>query len=151
VSGFPSNGALHRPCFAALQGDAEFRDGIDFQGIREKIGTGLGQGVRFRRIPCKSRLTRRYQAQNSLLSRLIESLKKFVDAQIASKGYGDVSEYFRSLLREAQAKEENARLQALLLEGLASDRIPLTDPFWADLKAEAAQLLNAQQSGKKNG
>jgi antitoxin ParD1/3/4 len=81
---------------------------------------------------------------------LPESLKKFVDAQLASKGYGNVSEYFRSLLREAQAKEEDARLQALLLEGLASDRIPLTDTFWADLKAEAAQLLNAHQSGKKN-
>jgi antitoxin ParD1/3/4 len=81
---------------------------------------------------------------------LPESLKKFVDAQLASKGYGNVSEYFRSLLREAQAKEEDARLQALLLEGLASDRIPLTDAFWADLKAEAAQLLNAQRSGNKN-
>ena len=81
---------------------------------------------------------------------LPESLKQFVDAQLASKGYGNVSEYFRSLLREAQAKEEDARLQALLLEGLASDRIALTDAFWADLKAEAAQLLNAQQSGKKN-
>jgi len=81
---------------------------------------------------------------------LPESLKKFVDAQLASKGYGNVSEYFRSLLREAQAKEEDARLQALLLEGLASDRTPLTDAFWADLKAEAAQLLNAQRSGKKN-
>jgi antitoxin ParD1/3/4 len=81
---------------------------------------------------------------------LPESLKKFVDAQLASKGYGNVSEYFRSLLREAQAKEEDARLQALLLEGLGSDRIPLTDAFWADLKAGAAQLLNAQQSGNKN-
>jgi antitoxin ParD1/3/4 len=81
---------------------------------------------------------------------LPESLKRFVDDQLASKGYGNVSEYFRSLLREAQAKEENARLQALLLEGLASDRIPLTDAFWADLRAEAAQLLNDQQSEKKN-
>jgi antitoxin ParD1/3/4 len=81
---------------------------------------------------------------------LPESLKKFVDAQLASKGYGNVSEYFRSLLREAQAREEDARLQALLLEGLASERIPLTDAFWTDLKAEAAQLLKVHQSGKKN-
>jgi antitoxin ParD1/3/4 len=75
---------------------------------------------------------------------LPESLKKFVDAQLASKGYGNVSEYFRSLLREAQAREEDARLRTLLLEGLASDRIPLTDAFWTDMKAQATQLLRAQ-------
>jgi antitoxin ParD1/3/4 len=81
---------------------------------------------------------------------LPDSLKKFVDDQLASKGYGNVSEYFRSLLREAQEKEQDARLQTLLLEGLASDRIPLTEEFWAELKAEAAQLLVTHQSGKKN-
>jgi antitoxin ParD1/3/4 len=80
---------------------------------------------------------------------LPDSLKEFVDSQLASKGYGNVSEYFRSLLREAQAKEQDARLQALLLEGLASDRIPLTKEFWTDLKTEAAQLLERRQSGKK--
>jgi antitoxin ParD1/3/4 len=81
---------------------------------------------------------------------LPDSLKKFVDAQLANKGYGNVSEYFRSLLREAQAKEQDERLQALLLEGLASDRIPLTKEFWTDFKAEAAQLLATHQSAKKS-
>lgn len=33
---------------------------------------------------------------------LPESLKAFIDHQLATKGYGNVSEYFRSLLREAQ-------------------------------------------------
>ena len=81
---------------------------------------------------------------------LPESLKEFVDAQIATKGYGNVSEYFRSLLREAQQKEADARLEALLLEGLASgDPIPVTKEFWADLKAEAERLVAARQSGKK--
>ena len=31
---------------------------------------------------------------------LPDSLKAFIDAQLATKGYGNVSEYFRSLLRE---------------------------------------------------
>ena len=39
---------------------------------------------------------------------LPESLKEFVDLQVATKGYGNVSEYFRSLLREAQQKEADA-------------------------------------------
>ena len=51
---------------------------------------------------------------------LPESLKSFVESQLATKGFGNVSEYFRSLLRDAQAKEQEARLEALLLEGLAS-------------------------------
>jgi antitoxin ParD1/3/4 len=81
---------------------------------------------------------------------LPDSLKKFVDAQLSNKGYGNVSEYFRSLLRDAQVKEQDERLQALLLEGLASDRIPLTKEFWTDFKAEAAQLLATHQSAKKS-
>ncbi|MGA3189688.1 MAG: ribbon-helix-helix domain-containing protein [Bryobacteraceae bacterium] len=69
---------------------------------------------------------------------LPESLKAFIDRQLATKGYGNVSEYFRSLLRDAQREEEDARLEALLLEGLASgEDIPLTREFWKDLKAEA--------------
>lgn len=76
---------------------------------------------------------------------LPETLKSFVESQMEAKGYGNVSEYFRSLLREAQEKENEARLEALLLEGLASGKGEVPDAaFWADLKAEAAQLLAAR-------
>jgi antitoxin ParD1/3/4 len=71
---------------------------------------------------------------------LPESLKQFVDAQVASKGYGNVSEYFRSLLREAQQKEADARLEAFLLEGLASESIPLDEEFWQRFKAKTANI-----------
>jgi antitoxin ParD1/3/4 len=81
---------------------------------------------------------------------LPESLKQFVESQLAAKGYGNVSEYFRSLVREARAKEEDARLEKLLLEGLASgEGIPLDKAFWQELRADAAQLLQAHQAGKK--
>lgn len=81
---------------------------------------------------------------------LPESLKEFVDAQVATKGYGNVSEYFRSLLREAQVREEEARLEKLLLEGLSSGAgIPLDDAFWRDLRAEAAQLARDHTSRKQ--
>lgn len=73
---------------------------------------------------------------------LPDSLKAFIDAQLATKGYGNVSEYFRSLLREAQAKEQDARLEALLLEGLASNRIPLDAGFRNGLKAKVEQVLD---------
>jgi antitoxin ParD1/3/4 len=80
---------------------------------------------------------------------LPDSLKEFVDKQLATKGYGNVSEYFRSLLREAQAKEEDARLEALLLEGLASKSIPLDDDFWKRLEAKTEKILEKRAVRKK--
>jgi len=80
---------------------------------------------------------------------LPESLKQFVDAQVASKGYGNVSEYFRTLLREAQQKEADARLEALLLEGLASESIPLDEEFWRRFKARTAEIRR-KYAGRKN-
>ena len=73
---------------------------------------------------------------------LPESLKSFVEEQVARKGYGNVSEYFRTLLREAQAREADAKLAALLLEGLGSGDAVLADKrFWKELRAEAARLM----------
>ena len=71
-----------------------------------------------------------------------ETLKAFVDEQVRTKGYGNVSEYFRELVRGAQAREADQRLEALLLDGLDTGvDIPVTREFWQDLKAEAARLL----------
>jgi antitoxin ParD1/3/4 len=83
---------------------------------------------------------------------LPETLKTFIDEQLATKGYGNVSEYFRSLLREAQEREEEARLEALLLEGLATGGpdIPLTRAFWKDLKTEAVDLAKKHKTRKKS-
>jgi antitoxin ParD1/3/4 len=83
---------------------------------------------------------------------LPESLKTFIDDQLATKGYGNVSEYFRSLLRDAQERDEEARMEALLLEGLATggDDIPLTRAFWKDLKTEALGLAKKHKTRKKS-
>ena len=81
---------------------------------------------------------------------LPESLKGFVERQIATKDYGNVSEYFRTLLREARAREEDARLEALLVEGLTSgEEIPLTKEFWRELKSEAAGIARKHRARKK--
>jgi len=71
-----------------------------------------------------------------------ESLRKFVDGQIKRKGFGNVSEYFRALVREQQGKEADAQLEALLLAGLESgEDLTVTPQFWQELKVEAATLL----------
>ena len=80
---------------------------------------------------------------------LPESLKQFVDAQVASKGYGNVSEYFRSLLRDAQEREAEARLEALLLEGLASgDPIPVDEEYWKSLKVKTEKIAEKYAARK---
>jgi len=49
---------------------------------------------------------------------LPESLKLFVEEQVAERGYGTTSEYVRELIRNDQ---DRWRLRRLLLEGAASE------------------------------
>jgi antitoxin ParD1/3/4 len=73
---------------------------------------------------------------------LPQALRKFVHRQVKTKGYGNVSEYFRGLLREAESRAAEERLEALLLEGLESgDDIELDRKFWKELKTEVAGLI----------
>ena len=73
---------------------------------------------------------------------LPDSLKKFIDIEVQTKGYGNVSEYVRGLLRDAQTKEADARLEALLIEGLTTgEDIPLSPEFWSELKQDALKIL----------
>ncbi len=72
---------------------------------------------------------------------LPESLREFVDRQVKTRGYGNVSEYFRGLLRDAQQKEADKRLEELLLEGLAGDDIEITPDYFAKKKAILEKAL----------
>jgi antitoxin ParD1/3/4 len=73
---------------------------------------------------------------------LPDSLKEFIEREVQTKGYGNVSEYVRGLLRDAQAKEADARLEALLIEGLSKgEDLPLSPDFWSELKRDAAKIL----------
>jgi antitoxin ParD1/3/4 len=73
---------------------------------------------------------------------LPDSLKEFIEREVQTKGYGNVSEYVRGLLRDAQAREADARLEALLIEGLTKgEDIPLSPKFWSELKQDAAKIL----------
>jgi antitoxin ParD1/3/4 len=81
---------------------------------------------------------------------LPESLKEFIDREVESKGYGNVSEYVRGLLREAKARESEARLEELLLEGLASgEGESLNKKFWTDLRRDAAKIAARHRNSGK--
>lgn len=72
---------------------------------------------------------------------LPESLKEFVDEQVAARGYSTSSEYVRELIRKDQ---ESLRLRTLLLEGAAS---PPSDPadaaYFDSLRARARRHKRA--------
>lgn len=77
---------------------------------------------------------------------LPESLKEFIDREVETKGFGNVSEYVRGLLREAQASEADARLEALLLEGLTKGKdLSLAPAFWEELRRDAGRIASRQQ------
>ena len=79
-----------------------------------------------------------------------DSLKQYVDEQVRTQGFGNVSEYFRSLVRDAQKRESMERLDRLILEGLESEAIPATPEFWRALKIEAAQRLTEAKRRSKS-
>ena len=58
---------------------------------------------------------------------LPESLKAFIDEQVAAQGYGSSSEYVRELIRKERDRQ---RLRALLLEGPASGPGVAVDKAW---------------------
>ena len=56
---------------------------------------------------------------------LPEQMKDFVDSEVESRGYSNVSEYVRQLIRiEKERKTVLAEVQALLDEGEASGFVP---------------------------
>lgn len=84
---------------------------------------------------------------------LSDELKKYVESQIKGGSYGNVSEYFRSLIRDQQKRAAQERLEQLLLEGLESGNAgPMTKADWNELRQSAVHRAKKRQMvarGKK--
>ena len=76
---------------------------------------------------------------------LPDTLKQFVDDQIASGRYSSVSEYIRELIRDDEKRKAEERLESLLLEGLDGDESELTRQDWAALRKEARARVTANK------
>ena len=85
---------------------------------------------------------------------LSDELKKYVEAQIKGGSYGNVSEYFRSLIRDHQKRAAQERLELLILEGIESGSAgQMTKADWGELRAAAvkrAESRNREVSAKKS-
>jgi antitoxin ParD1/3/4 len=71
---------------------------------------------------------------------LPDSLKSFVDEQVARRGYASSSEYVRELIRVDQDRQ---RLRGLLLEGAESPAtFAADDAFFNELRDQVRQAKN---------
>ncbi len=76
---------------------------------------------------------------------LPESLRRFVETQVANGGYGNTSEYVRALIRDAQKRQAQEKLEELLMEGLNSgDRIEADDAYWKELRGRVSKRLREE-------
>jgi antitoxin ParD1/3/4 len=74
---------------------------------------------------------------------LPESMKHFVQEQVTEGGYSSVSEYVRDLIRAAQKRKVEERIDTLLLEGLDSGQpIPVTTEYWDEKKRRLTERLS---------
>jgi antitoxin ParD1/3/4 len=68
---------------------------------------------------------------------LPENMKEFVETQAREQGFGTLSEYMRTVIRQLQNDKKRAKVDALLLEGLNSGPAkPMTAKDWDDIKSE---------------
>ena len=73
---------------------------------------------------------------------LPDTMKHFIDAQVAAGGYSSASEYVRALVRDAQQRQAKARLETLLLEALDSgDPTVMSKEDWDTIRREGLARL----------
>ena len=76
---------------------------------------------------------------------LPESMKAWVDQQVAAGGYGTISEFFRQLIREAQQRRLREQIDSKLLQALESGKpIPVDAEYWEKKHQQLAKRV--QQS-----
>lgn len=75
---------------------------------------------------------------------LPDTLKQFVDNQVAQGGYSSVSEYVRELIRADERRKAEVALEAKLLEGLQGPDSPMTKEDWSEIRKEAMARVSAR-------
>ncbi|MGI0482753.1 ribbon-helix-helix domain-containing protein [Geminocystis sp. CENA526] len=70
---------------------------------------------------------------NQLNISVTEDLQDFINEQIKTKGYSNLSEYINYLIQKDREKQAEKHLEELLLEGLESPEfIEVNDQWWEE-------------------
>jgi antitoxin ParD1/3/4 len=72
---------------------------------------------------------------------LPDPMKEFIETQTSKEGFGSVSEYLRSIIREVQKRQAKQELEAKLLEGLQGPSVVMTREDWDSIEREALEGL----------
>lgn len=85
-------------------------------------------------------------SQDSMNIALPEALKQFVLQQVQEGGYSTASEYVRELIRSDQKRKAQARLEALLMEGIQSgEPVEMTKEWWEEKKSRLLRQVQEQE------
>ena len=68
---------------------------------------------------------------------LPDPMKEFIETQASKEGFGSVSEYLRSIIREVQKQQAKRELEAKLLEGLQGPSVAMTREDWDSIERDA--------------
>ncbi len=80
---------------------------------------------------------------------LPETLKDFVDKQIAAGRYSTASEYVCELIRKDEKEKAEEQLSTLLRDGLLSKETALTRDDWKAIRAEAVAHVRRTAKHKR--
>ena len=81
---------------------------------------------------------------------LPDPLREFVEGQVSSGRYSSTSEYVRELIREDEKRKTQAKLEALLMEGIQSgESTEMTAQDWEDIRREALARIASRKEGSR--
>lgn len=76
-------------------------------------------------------------------------LRSFVERRVKDRSFGNLSEYFRHLVREDKARASHELLEQALLEGeLSGPAVIADDAWWARRKRELKESLATKGTRK---
>ncbi len=64
-----------------------------------------------------------------------DEVRVYVEAQIMTGAYNSIGEYFLDLVQQDQKRKAQAKLEALLLEGIDSEGHEVTPEYWQNLRS----------------
>ncbi|MBN3944571.1 MAG: type II toxin-antitoxin system ParD family antitoxin [Nostoc sp.] len=77
---------------------------------------------------------------------LPESMKAFVEEQVAQGGYGSVSEYLQELITQDQKRKMQEHIEELLIAGLESgETIEVNDQWWQQKRTHLIDQMHQEK------
>ncbi|UKO99896.1 type II toxin-antitoxin system ParD family antitoxin [Nostoc sp. UHCC 0870] len=81
---------------------------------------------------------------------LPDTMRAYIEEQVAQGGYSSVSEYFRELVRQDQKQRAKQRLETMLLEGLNSgNATEMTAQDWEDIHQAVQERISKRQGNNQ--